>query len=60
MLATCLPVLRIITFSIFLGLLQGCGVKTPPTPLLPSEESVLDAEVRLRKKEQEKEKTLKK
>jgi hypothetical protein len=60
MLATCLPVLQITVFSIFLGFMHGCGVKTPPTPLLPSEESVLDAEVRSRKKEQEKEKTLKK
>ncbi|MEY2987666.1 MAG: hypothetical protein RJB13_1187 [Pseudomonadota bacterium] len=30
----------------------GCGVKTPPTPLLPSADSVLDKEIKTRKKEQ--------
>ncbi|MEY2988068.1 MAG: hypothetical protein RJB13_1589 [Pseudomonadota bacterium] len=40
-------------FSMFLSLVQSCGVKTPPTPLLPSHESDLDAEARARKKEQE-------
>lgn len=37
-----------------LSVLKGCGVKTPPSPLLPSAESPLDTESRTRKKEREK------
>jgi len=45
---------QVALFSTFLAFLQSCGVKTPPTPLLPADKSALDVEAKKRKMEQEK------